>query len=64
MLSTVKSSSPQRVKFIRDVFVVALPSHAQVGQEIVPILEEILLSDWDVTTAKIVDVLARSRIAL
>jgi hypothetical protein len=66
MLPSVKSDlgPAKRSQFIRDVFISALPSHVQMGKEIVLILEKISSSDWEVTAMKIVEAVAKSRITL
>lgn len=67
MIPTSGSSSAGRATrraFIRSVFVDSSPDDLGTGEELANTVEHVTTSDWEETSAKIVDTLAGSNIGL
>ncbi len=53
-----------RNAFIRSVFVQSSPDDVKTGEELARMMETVSSADWDLTSSRIVDILAQSNIAL
>ncbi len=57
-------SAAKRSQFIESVFGTASPTHISCGKELTDIVQKSPLSDWEITSARIIETLAKNDIAL
>lgn len=64
LLPSSTSSRAKRTSFIKEVFVSPQVLPVGCGKAITDLLEDVAAKDWEVTSAKIIDVLANSDLRL